>query len=282
VDLGIGLPTTHADVDRDTVLAWARAAEAAGFSTLGTIDRLVYGNWEPLVSLTAAAAVTERIRLTTSILLAPLRTNGALLAKETATLDRLSGGRLVLGLAVGGRADDYEASDVDLSRRGRLFDELLDTLQAVWRGERGIGPHPARAGGPELVIGGTSDAPIRRVVAHRAGWISGGGGVPAFRTGAARVLEAWNAAGNEGRPVLRALAYYALGPDARAAADTYLQHYYGFLGPVAEQIASGALVGEDHVRDAVNDFAAAGCDELILFPCGTGLDQVERLAAARP
>jgi alkanesulfonate monooxygenase SsuD/methylene tetrahydromethanopterin reductase-like flavin-dependent oxidoreductase (luciferase family) len=282
VDLAIGLPTTHDDVDAATVLEWARNAEEAGFSALGTIDRLVYGNWEPLLALAAAATVTERIALVTSILLAPLRANAALLAKETATLDRLSGGRLVLGLAVGGRADDFEASGVDLKGRGRLFDRQLETLRAVWSGERGIGPEPVRPGGPPLVIGGTSDAAIRRVVEHRAGWISGGGGVHAFQAGSARVLDAWEAARREGRPRLRALAYYALGPGAREAADTYLQHYYGFLGPVAAQIAGGALVGEERVHEAVGEFAAAGCDELILFPCSTAPDQVDRLAAARP
>jgi hypothetical protein len=85
----------------------ARVAEAAGFGSLGTLDRLVYGNCEALVTLAAAAAVTERVRLVTDILIAPLRQT-ALLAKQAATVDRLSGGRLVLGLAVGGREDDYE------------------------------------------------------------------------------------------------------------------------------------------------------------------------------
>src|SRR5581483_11719800 len=90
--------------------SWARDAEEAGFSTLGTIGRLVYPNYEELISLAAAAAVTSRIRLTTSVLLAPLYANTALFAKQAASLDRLSGGRLVLGLGLGGREDDYTAS----------------------------------------------------------------------------------------------------------------------------------------------------------------------------
>lgn len=281
MDVGIGLPTTIDGVDAPTVLEWARRAEAAGFSTLGTIDRLVYGNWEPLVALAAAASVTDRIGLTTSILLTPLRPNGALLAKQTATLDRLSAGRLVLGLAVGGRADDYEASGLDITRRGRVFDAQLEELHAVWSGERAIGPSPVRAGGPPIVIGGTSDAAMRRVVEHASGWIAGGGGVQAFAATAARVRDAWSDARRDGAPRLLALGYYALGPDARATADAYIQHYYGFLGPVAEHIAHTVLVSDAQVRDELAGFEAAGCDEVILFPCSPDLSQIELLASVR-
>src|SRR5919199_5064488 len=100
MDIGIGLPNAVAGVDRAGIVDWARRAEERGFSTLGTIDRLVYGNYESLIALAAAAAVTERIRLTTDILLGPFRGNGAVLAKQAATIDSLSDGRLTLGIAV--------------------------------------------------------------------------------------------------------------------------------------------------------------------------------------
>src|SRR5206468_5213889 len=126
------------------------------FSTLGTIDRLVYPNYEPLVALTAAAAVTQRIRLTTAILLAPLRSNSALLAKQAASIQVLSEGRLVLGLAVGARADDFEASAVDFHTRGKRFDELLADMTRIWSGEQrgfagGIGPDVSQFGPPQML-----------------------------------------------------------------------------------------------------------------------------------
>jgi alkanesulfonate monooxygenase SsuD/methylene tetrahydromethanopterin reductase-like flavin-dependent oxidoreductase (luciferase family) len=161
VDVGIGLPTTIPDTEGRTLVEWARRAEEAGFSTLGTIGRLVYPNYDDLIALAAAAAVTERIRLTTSILIAPLHANSALLAKQAASLDRLSGGRLVLAVGLGGRDDDYEASGLPTTGRGRRLEELLEELKRIWSGEeRGyagaIGPTPAREGGPELIVGGVT------------------------------------------------------------------------------------------------------------------------------
>ncbi len=115
MDVGIGLPSTLPGAGREQMLEWARRAEARGFSTLGTLDRIVYPGQDPLIALAAAAGVTERIRLMTAILLAPTRANGAVLAKQAATLDVLSGGRLALGVAVGRREDDFAAVGVDFA-----------------------------------------------------------------------------------------------------------------------------------------------------------------------
>src|SRR3954467_2741109 len=154
MDVGIGLPNAVRSVDRAGIVEWAIRAERAGFSPLGTIDRIVYPNYESLIALAAAAAVTERIRLLTDILIAPLRSNTALLAKQVATIDSLSEGRMVLGVGVGAREDDFAASGVDPSRRGRIFDEQLAEMTTIWAGERGIGPAPGHGARPQLLIGG--------------------------------------------------------------------------------------------------------------------------------
>src|SRR3954447_22014944 len=137
--IGIGLPNTVPGTEGGDMREWAIRAEAAGFSTLGTIDRVVYGNHEPLTALAYAAAVTERIGLCTSILIAPLRANTALLAKQAASVDVLSGGRLTLGMAVGGRQDDFDASGLNFQDRGAIFDRQLEEMQRLWKGD-GVGP----------------------------------------------------------------------------------------------------------------------------------------------
>ncbi|MDT7840387.1 LLM class flavin-dependent oxidoreductase [Streptomyces justiciae] len=285
MDIGIGLPNTVPGTEAQTLLDWAKRAEGAGFSTLGTIGRLVYGGYEELIALTAAAAVTSRIRLTTSVLLTPLYTNPALLAKQAASLERISGGRFVLGLGLGGRDDDYEASGLSTKGRGRRFEEQLGELKRVWAGEeRGfagaIGPRPVREGGPELILGGGTEASFRRVAEFADGWIMGGGTPDMFAEAAAGVDAAWQKAGRAGSPRKLSLAYFGLGPDARAQADGYLLDYYGFLGDFAQQVAGSAAVSAEMVAQYVAAFQAAGCDELIFVPTGSGLDQIDLLAEA--
>lgn len=286
MELGIGLPSTIPGVPGRRIGEWASAAERAGFSTLGTIDRVVYGNLETVPTLAAAAAVTERIGLTTGILIAPNRGSGALLAKQLASVDVIAGaGRLTVGMAVGGREDDYAATGADFGRRGRTFDAQLAEIRSVWdqepQGRSGpVGPVPATPSGPPLLLGGTVEAAYRRMAQYGDGWISGGGGPDMFAQGAEQARRTWQDAGRPDEPRLLALAYYSLGDDAEGHARRYLGDYYAFLGPYAEQVAAGALTTPKAVAEALAAFADAGCDELIAFPCNPAVDQVELLAEA--
>jgi alkanesulfonate monooxygenase SsuD/methylene tetrahydromethanopterin reductase-like flavin-dependent oxidoreductase (luciferase family) len=285
MDLGVGLPSTIPTATGADVLNWAREADQAGFSSLGTIDRVVYGNHETIPTLAAAAAVTSRVRLITAIMIAPFRGNGALLAKQLATVDSFSNGRLTVGIAPGGREDDYTATGSDFAGRGPAFDAQLAEFGEVWggasRGTAGaIGPKPVQAGGPPLLFGGMGAAAVRRAVTLGAGWIAGGGGPKVFGQGADRVRAAWTGAGRSGAPRFAALGYYALGPDAADLASGYLQDYYGFAGEYANMVVEGALTSEAAVRQAISEFADAGCDELVLFPCSPEVDQLTRLADA--
>jgi len=281
MEIGIGLPNAVRGVARDGIVDWARRAEAAGFSSLGTLDRIAYANYESLIALGAAAAVTERIRLVTDILIAPLRANTALFAKQTATIDHLSGGRLVLGLAPGGREDDYTLGGVDFHRRGRLFDEQLEALPRLWAGEGGLGPAPASPGGrPGLLIGGANEKAYARAARHADGWTAGGAGPEAFGQAREAVRAAWKDAGRDGEPRTMALFYFALGDDPEGAARASLGDYYSFLGDYADMIVQGAVKDADGLRSIVAGYEQAGADEVICFPASADPAQVDLLAAA--
>ncbi|MER7457026.1 LLM class flavin-dependent oxidoreductase [Micromonospora sp. NPDC126480] len=268
MELGIGLPTMIPGIAGADLLTWARRAEEHGFASLGVLDRLVYDGYEPLMTLAAAAGATSRIRLTTTILIAAYRGDRALLAKQLASLHRLSGGRLVVGAAAGGRPDDFEACGTPYEQRGRRLDALLAELRRSWAGgPEALVPGPrCPDGGPPLLVGGHSPAAMRRAAAYGDGWIAGGSSASGYDELAGRAREAWRAAGRTDRPRLVAIAYVALGAGAADRSAAYLRDYYGFLGWKADIAVKSVLTDARQLRTFVADYRAVGCDELILIP----------------
>lgn len=278
MDLSIGLPNAVPGTTGDDITEFARRAEARGFKSLGTIDRIVYDNYEPLVALAAAAAVTERIGLLTSVLLGPLRPNGAALAKQTLSLNALSGGRFTLGIGLGGRADDYAAAGADMATRGDVMEELLDDVKRIWD-DADIGPN--REGRPQLLVGGGVQASYDRAARWADGWIAGGTPPEMFAESARAVRAAWSDAGRDGEPRLPGLGYFALGETGEADAQRYLGDYYAFLGEeMAGYIVGAAAKDAETVQGYLQAFTDAGCDELVLFPCSSDPAQVDLLADA--
>jgi alkanesulfonate monooxygenase SsuD/methylene tetrahydromethanopterin reductase-like flavin-dependent oxidoreductase (luciferase family) len=283
MDVGIGLPATIPGTRGSLILDWARRADSGPFSSLGILDRLVYPNYEPLITLAAAAAVTDRVRLMTTVLISPLRGAGVL-AKQAATIDALSGGRFTLGMGVGGREDDFKAAPASFHDRARTFEEQLDLMRGVWSGQPvsdevgPIGPPPAQAGGPEVLIGGYTPTSIRRVGRWADGFISGGIPDPDQVSQMFDLAkEAWRAEGREGRPRLAATLYYALGPNAERGGD-YIRDYYSFFGPGADDMARSIPSTPEAVDDLIRGFGDAGADEVVCWPTVAELDQVDRLA----
>jgi alkanesulfonate monooxygenase SsuD/methylene tetrahydromethanopterin reductase-like flavin-dependent oxidoreductase (luciferase family) len=278
MDIGIALPNAIPGATGAELTEWARRAEARGFSTLGTIDRIVYDNYEPLVALAAAAAVTERIGLSTTVLLAPLRTNAVELAKQALSVNALSGGRLTLGAGLGAREDDYELSGVELKGRGRRFDAQLERIREVWDGDE-VGP--ALGGSPSLVVGGHADASYARAARFADGWIAAGSGPEEAAKGVEALRAAWSEAGREGAPHIMALAYFALGDRAEQDVRDNLMHYYAWLGDeVAGMIAGGAAKDPDTVKQYAAAYADLGCDELVFCPSSSDPAQADLLADA--
>ena len=283
MQVAIGLPGTMPGVTGEFILDWAKLAEVGPFSSFAVLDRLVYPNYESLITLAAVAGVTQRMRLMTSILIAPLH-NTAILAKQAASIDALSNGRLTLGLAVGGREDDYLAAQVPFRERGKRFDEQLATMKRIWSGQPlsdkvgAIGPSPVQQGGPELLIGGNSPEAINRIARWGDGYIGGGGGPDAVRQGYSAAEKAWKEAGRPGKPRFVCATYYALGPGAAEKAAQYIHHYYSFMGPMADRMASSIPSTPDAVKGAMRAFSDVGVDELIFWPTIPDLNQVGWLA----
>ncbi|GAA5139915.1 LLM class flavin-dependent oxidoreductase [Pseudonocardia adelaidensis] len=277
--IGIGLPNQVRDVHAPVIPAWARRAEEAGFATLGTTGRVAYPGVMDTVALATAAGATTTIGLLTQVLVATAWP-GTLLAKEAASIDGVSGGRLTLGIGVGIREDDFVVPGHGPRDRGARMDRDLATYRSMWAGEPVPGsPNPAvPAGGRQvpLLFGAITPAAYRRMAESSDGYIAVS--VPAALASGAfdAARAAWQAAGRPGQPRLVGLNYYALGDPDRGRAD--IADYYAATPEYQDIVVDGVHTDEESLRDAVKQFEALGADELILSPGTDDLDEIARLA----
>jgi alkanesulfonate monooxygenase SsuD/methylene tetrahydromethanopterin reductase-like flavin-dependent oxidoreductase (luciferase family) len=279
--IGIGLPAAVPDVDATTIGPWAAAAEHAGFASVGVIDRLVYDNLEPLTALAAAAARTERVELLTTVLNVGWRANPVLLAKQMASVDQLSGGRLTAGLGLGGWPEDHEASGVPTSGAGARLRDTLATMRRVWAGSvqgQGGPTHRLPEGRPALLFGGLVPAAHRRAATEGQGWVAPLMGQQTLEEGAAAVREAWASAGRAGEPRIATGRYVSLGHRADAIAEEYIRHYYG--DEAVPVVRADTLTSAARIRDELDRLATTGVTDVVLYPCSTDIGQVELVAEA--
>ncbi|HYP45486.1 MAG TPA: LLM class flavin-dependent oxidoreductase [Propionibacteriaceae bacterium] len=281
MEIGIGIPNSVIGTSGAQLLDWARRADKAGFSSLASIGAVSYPSYEELTVFAAAGAVTERIGFVSNVLIAPARST-AELAKQAATVQQITGGRLTLGVGVGWRESDYALTGRNFRERGQAFDSQLSDLRRAWQGQplvegtRPPSPDPGPGGVP-LLIGGMTDAAVRRVVEHGVGWTAGGLPPEALAPYIDKVRNAWRQS-RDGNPRLVGLAYFSLG-DTEGASRDYLLDYYQPMGAeIAGMIAGGALRSEEAIRAAVQAYEEVGLDELILDPTVPDPEQVDRLA----
>ena len=270
MNIGVGLPNTTPGADGRLLGDWARRADAGPFSSLAVLDRVVYESIDPFVALAAAAPLTSRVRLATMVAIGPLR-NTALLAKQASSIDALSGGRLTLGLAIGARLDDFDAVGVPHRGRGELLSEQLGYMKTGGDGRRGLQMPPS----VELLVGGSSDRAFARAARFADGYAHGGGPPRAFAGAAARARAAWTDLGRPGRPRLWGQGYYALGDVERG--NAYLADYYEVTGPFAEKIVAANLTSARAIKDFIRGYEDAGCDELVLLPTVSNIEELDRL-----
>lgn len=278
--IGIGLPNQVRDMRPTVIPKWAAAAEEAGFSTLGTVGRVAYPGVMDTVALSAAAGVTSTIGLMSNVLIAPVWP-AALLAKEAAGIDGISGGRLTLGVGVGIRPDDFVADGHGTKDRGKRFDSDLEVYRQVWQGKPfGAGDNPAVTPGTRdipLLFGAVAPAAFERMARWGQGYI-GGSFPPEMVAGAFdSARDAWRKAAREGSPRLVAISYFALGDPETGRAKIY--DYYRVSGDeIASIVASGVRADAQAVKEAVTAYQDLGVDELIFNPSIDDASEVSRLA----
>lgn len=184
-------PTDPADLAG--VLETARLIESLGFEHVIAGTHLLAGDLglspDPMVLLSAVAGATSRVRVATSILIAPLY-EPLVVAHQAATLDALSGGRFVLGVGTGWDRAEFDAVGVPFAERGKRTDASLATMRALWRGESevSLGMPPRTPDGPPVWIGGTSDAALRRALRFGDAW-HGSGDPDAVTAARARIAQ---------------------------------------------------------------------------------------------
>ncbi len=282
--LGIGLPNTMAhETGRTLMLDWARLAEEAGFDLLATIDKPNYDSWDPLVTLAGVAGVTDRIGLATTILQLPPR-NEVLVAKQAAVVDQLSGGRLTLGVAQGGREDDFEVLGAPFRGRSARFEAQVGRIREIWAAARSsdrdhgvLGPAPVQDPGPPVWAGAGTPKSIERAARVADGFVFGTAGSAAMRERAPGIREVFAASGKPDATVA-GLAYVAVGDDPRAALDEAAHHVLRYYGRLWTEPANLIHHGPaERIADELGPYAEA-VDVLVLFPQIPRLDQVEQLA----
>ncbi len=237
--IAIGLPSRIVGASGDLMLEWITRADRGPFSSVVVTDRVVSQALEPLSVLAMAGGATRRIRLMTSVVIGPTRET-TLLARQAATIDVISNGRLTLGIGIGVRENDYLATGLDFHRRGRRVEEQLPLLRRLWAGaalssEIGlIGPRSSRPSGPELLIGGYVPAIVGRIAKWGDGYMAPGGGEPESMLKMWREIErAWREAGRQGNPRWVGASYFALGPNAVDHATQYINANYGYKPELA-------------------------------------------------
>ena len=270
-------------LDRRQFLDWARLADDAGFHRLVTLDRPNYDLWDPLASLAAAAAVTERIRLATTTLQLPNR-NEVLVAKQAAVVDRLSGGRLALGVSLGARPDDYEVFGATMEHRVTRFRAQIGRIRELWakarasdEGHGEAGPPPLQEPGPPIWMGAMTEKGQRRAVELADGFVFGGVARPHGIAAVIGSMRAWAQEQGKSGFTFCAVAYVAIGGERELeeAVGHHRRYYPTLPMPAEEAIHHGPV---EHIAEVAATYAEAGLDELVLMPEVRDLEQLELLA----
>ena len=262
--------------DRSTTLDWSAGIDAGPFSSISCGERITFRNVEMMVTLSAAAALTERVKVFVNLVVAPFHPP-AVAAKELATLDLMSDGRVVVGVGVGGREHDYRAANSRFDRRHARLDSAVEEMRSIWAGNPPfegadpVGPVPPQGDGIEILAGAMGPKGLGRA----ADWADGISGFALtadgveIREAAEATRGAWTKAGRSEKPRFVTGCFYVLGvEDPQSTLQQFTYDYLEIFGkPVARSLADQAPVwNPERLEQVLDDAAAAGADEFILVP----------------
>ncbi len=284
--ISICVPYAKPEYNRATTLDWCRMADEGPFESLGCGERIISHTQDMRVILSAAAALTERVKIVPSLYVLPMH-SAVRVAKELATMDVLSNGRVVATVGVGGRDHDYRAVGASFEKRLQRLDAGVETMKRTWAGEPPfegtdpVGPVPVQPGGPPIWSG----AMMPKAIGRSAKWADGlygftmNGDAGPVRQQFQLALDAWKAEGRE-RPYLATGFWCCLADDADARLKKYVFDYLKIAGDeIGKAIAETMYTSnEDAVRRVLDGIEAEGCDECFLVPATADLIEVERLA----
>jgi alkanesulfonate monooxygenase SsuD/methylene tetrahydromethanopterin reductase-like flavin-dependent oxidoreductase (luciferase family) len=274
--------------DRTTLLEWFRRVDEGPFATIATGERELWPQIEQHAFLAAAAAVTKRVKVMSHIMIVPMHPP-VLLAKQLASIDVISGGRLVVGVGIGGREEDYQAAGSTFNDRWQRQDDCVAIMKRVWAGEPAwegavapVGPLPAQRDGPPIYTSASGEKGLARAAKSADGWQGAIMTVdpPTLKTEVERHLAAWESAGRTEHPYLMNSLWYAMGDDAERRLSDTAARYFGL--PPGSPTPLGALPvhGPDGVKMAVDNCQEAGFDELVFIPINDDIRQLDELEAA--
>lgn len=284
------LPVMEPDLDADVLQRWARTVDEGPFSSLCWGERIAFNNPESLTLLGALAAWTDRVPLVTTVVVPQLH-DPVMLAKALATGDMLCGGRLTVGIGVGGRHEDYRAVGADpKTQTMREMAERVAVMKRIWSGEKvtesvlPVGPQPAQHGGPRLLVGTIGPKTVRSA----ATWAEGLAGITLDLDLAKQdelfevARTAWAEAGKP-EPHLATSFWFALGDgdEPRAQVHRHLRHYMNWIPPEfvdAMAPTTGWAGTDDELVATLKGFADIGTTEVHLIPTSTDIDQLRRVA----
>ena len=290
--IGMTLPVTEPGWNRNILTEWVKRVEDGPFSSLALGERICFPNPELIATLGACAVLTERVDLVTTVLILSMH-DPVLTAKQLATVDVLSEGRLSVGVGTGGRDEDYRATGVDLNqKRIAVLESHVETMRRVWAGEivvpdtlRPVEPFPVQAGGPRILSGAMGP----KATASAAKWADGISGMT-MSASAAEVTasfdlarRAWETAGREQPPELNTALWFAIGDQADEQVSTHLTRYFNWIDPAARQgmIAHAGFRGSaEAFRDLVAEISETGANELLLIPTSIDPNEVDIVAEA--